>query len=51
MILGPINSWSKSILLYKIKLMVMDVAAVDKTKLVEEEKDVPSGPCSGQSCS
>ena len=42
MILGPINSWSKSLLLYKIKLMVMDVAVADKTNLMKEEKDGPS---------
>jgi hypothetical protein len=31
--------------------MVMDVVAVDKTKMMEEEKVAPPGPCSGQSCS
>ena len=39
MILGPITSWSKSLLRYKIKTMVMDAAAADKIKLMEEEKD------------
>jgi hypothetical protein len=38
MIPGPITSWSKNLFRYKIKPMVMDVA-VDKTKLMEEEKD------------
>jgi hypothetical protein len=31
--------------------MVMDAAAADKTKTMEEEKVGPPGPCSGQSCS
>jgi hypothetical protein len=31
--------------------MVMDVAAVDKIKTMEEEKVGLAGPCSGQSCS
>ena len=42
MIPGPITSWSKSLLRYKTKSMVMDVAAVDKTNLTKEEKDGPS---------
>jgi hypothetical protein len=43
MIPGPITSWSKSLLGYKTKPMVMDVAAADKTNLTkEEEKDGPS---------
>jgi hypothetical protein len=29
--------------------MVMDVAAADKAKTMEEEKVGPPGPCSGQS--
>jgi hypothetical protein len=31
--------------------MVMDVAAADGMKMIEEEKVGPPGPCSGQSCS
>jgi hypothetical protein len=31
--------------------MVMDAAAADKTKTMEEEKVGPPGPCSSQSCS
>jgi hypothetical protein len=42
MIPGPITSWSKSLLLYKTKPMVMDVATADKTNLTKEEKDGPS---------
>jgi hypothetical protein len=42
MIPGPITSWSKSLLRYKTKPMVMDVAAADKTNLMKEEKDGPS---------
>jgi hypothetical protein len=42
MIPGPITSRSKSPLRYKTKPMVMDVAAVDKTNLMKEEKDGPS---------
>ena len=42
MILGPITSWSKNLLWYKTKSMVMDVVAADKTTLMEEEKDGPS---------
>jgi hypothetical protein len=42
MILEPITSWSKSLLRYNTKPMVMDVAAVDKTNLTKEEKDGPS---------
>jgi hypothetical protein len=42
MIPGPITSWSKSLLRYKTKPMVMDVVAADKTNLMKEEKDGPS---------
>jgi hypothetical protein len=42
MIPGPITSWSKSLLRYKSKPMVMDAAAVDKTSLMKEKKDGPS---------
>ena len=42
MIPGPIISWSKSLLRYKTKPMVMDAAAADKTNLMKEEKDGPS---------
>jgi hypothetical protein len=42
MIPGPITSWSKSLLCYKTRLMVMDVATVDKMNLMKEEKDGPS---------
>jgi hypothetical protein len=42
MIPGPITSWSKSLLRYKTKPMVMDAAATDKTNLMKEEKDGPS---------
>jgi hypothetical protein len=43
MIPGPITSWSKSLLRYKTKSMVMDVVAVaEKTNLMKEEKDGPS---------
>jgi hypothetical protein len=38
MIPGPITSWSKSLLRYKTKPMVMDVAAADKTNLMKEEE-------------
>jgi hypothetical protein len=31
--------------------MVMDAAAADKIKMIEEEKVGPPGPCSVQSCS
>jgi hypothetical protein len=31
--------------------MVMDAAAADKIKMMEEEKVGPPGPCLGQSCS
>jgi hypothetical protein len=41
MIPGPITSWSKSLLRYKTKPKVMDVAAADKTNLMKEEKDGP----------
>jgi hypothetical protein len=34
--------WSKSLLRYKTKPMVMDVVAADKTNLTKEEKDGPS---------
>jgi hypothetical protein len=39
MIPGPITSWSKSLLRYKTRPMVMDAAAADKTNLMKEEKD------------
>jgi hypothetical protein len=42
MIPGPITSWSKSLLRYKTKPMVMDAVAADKTNLMKEEKDGPS---------
>jgi hypothetical protein len=42
MIPGPITSWSKSLLRYKTKPMVMDVVVADKTNLMKEEKDGPS---------
>jgi hypothetical protein len=42
MIPGPITSWSKSLLLYKTKPMVMEVVATDKTNLMKEEKEGPS---------
>jgi hypothetical protein len=42
MIPGLITSWSKSLLRYKAKPMVMDAAAADKTNLMREEKDGPS---------
>jgi hypothetical protein len=42
MIPGPITSWSKSLLRCKSKLKVMDVATVDKTRLMKEKKDGPS---------
>jgi hypothetical protein len=42
MIPGLITSWSKSLLRYKSKPKVMDVAAANKIKLTEEEKDGPS---------
>jgi hypothetical protein len=38
MIPGPITSWSKSLLRYKTKPMVMDVVAADKTNLMKEEE-------------
>jgi hypothetical protein len=31
--------------------MVMDAAAADKTRMMNEEKVGPPRPCSGQSCS
>jgi hypothetical protein len=31
--------------------MVMDAAAADKIRMMEEEKVGSPGPCSGQSCS
>jgi hypothetical protein len=37
MIPGPITSWSKSLLRYKTRPMVMDAA--DKTNLMKEEND------------
>jgi hypothetical protein len=39
MILGPITSWSKSLLRYKSKPKVMDAAVADKTSLMKEKKD------------
>ena len=42
MIPGPITSWIKSLLRYKTKPMVMDVASADKTNMTKEEKDGPS---------
>jgi hypothetical protein len=42
MIPGPITSWSKSLLRYKTKPMVMDAAAADKMNLMKGEKDGPS---------
>jgi hypothetical protein len=39
MIPRPITSWSKSLLRYKTKPMVMGAAAADKTNLMKEEKD------------
>jgi hypothetical protein len=42
MIPGPITSWSKSLLRYKAKPMVMDDVATDKTNPMKEEKDGPS---------
>jgi hypothetical protein len=41
MIPGPITSWSKSLLRYKSKLKVMDVAA-NMTNLMKKKKDGPS---------
>ena len=48
MIPGPITSWSKSLLRYKTKPMVMDVVAADKTNLTKEEKD--GNPTLGTPC-
>ena len=42
MIPGPITSWSKSLLQYKTKPMVMDVVATDKMNLMKDEKNGPS---------
>jgi hypothetical protein len=42
MILGPITSWSKSLLRCKSKPIVMDAAAVDRTGLMKKKKDGPS---------
>jgi hypothetical protein len=42
MIPGPITSWSKSLLRYKTRPLVMDAAAADKINLMKEEKDGPS---------
>jgi hypothetical protein len=39
MIPGPITSWSKSLLRYKTKPMVMDVAVANKTNPMKEEND------------
>jgi hypothetical protein len=41
MIPGPITSWSKSLLRYKTKSMVMDVVTAEQTNLMKEEKDRP----------
>jgi hypothetical protein len=42
MIPRPITSWSKSLLRYKTRPMVMDVVTTDETNLMKEEKDGPS---------
>jgi hypothetical protein len=42
MIPGPITSWSKSLLRYKTRPMVMDAATADKTSLMKKKKDGPS---------
>jgi hypothetical protein len=42
MIPRTITSWRKNLFRYKTKPMVMDVVVVDKTNLMEEEKDRPS---------
>jgi hypothetical protein len=42
MIPGPITSWNKSLLRYKSKPKVMDVAAADRTSLMKEKKGGPS---------
>jgi hypothetical protein len=42
MIPGLISSWSKNHLRHKTKPMVMDVAAADKIKVLEERKGGPS---------
>jgi hypothetical protein len=42
MIPGPITSWSKSLLQYKTKPMMMDASVADKMSLTKEEKDGPS---------
>ena len=42
MILGPITSWSKSILRCKSKPKVMDAAAADRTSVMKKKKDGPS---------
>jgi len=39
MIPGPITSWSKSLLRYKTKPMVMDAVVANKTNLTKEEND------------
>ena len=38
MIPGPITSWSKSLLRYKARPMVMDVAVADKVEVLKKEK-------------
>jgi hypothetical protein len=49
--------WSKSLLRYKTKPMVMDAAIADRTNLNCETRDETCdetpflGPCSGESCS
>ena len=42
MILGPITSWSKSLLRCKSKPKVMDAVASDRTGLMKKKKDGPS---------
>jgi hypothetical protein len=37
-----ITSWSKNLLRHRTKPMVVDVAAADKTKMMEERKGGPS---------
>jgi hypothetical protein len=44
MVPGPITSWSKSLLRYKSKPKVMDVATTDKTSLMKEMKEKKDGP-------
>jgi hypothetical protein len=42
MIPGPTTSWSKSLLRYKSKPKVMDVATADRTNLMKKKKHGPS---------